>query len=448
MWDAFRGQVNGLCGGAEAGFLFLLTGLHTGQVGLRVEWHEKEPPLGGQWEEAVEASLRPMGPRAVLAEWADEGAYSLDLPHTDHRVRYCATGMQAGRCRDTVAEGDLRDRYLLQFWPAAPTRDAVLRQSTSIAAYWHGWARELPPPPTKEEKAVAVAAQEQARQAQLHKSRLAQETRIWGGRLPTLRRLRDLKGSVCGLWRFDADLVENLGRCHEEQLRRVARHAARAAGRRVGLERADWISAALHALDRGQPLPEPFDDLGRLHERMHADDSLRPHYRGRLAVMPQEAAPVPQVPTPAPPIAASAAAQPVTASVSSPPRRATVAAADSTPRGLNGLAPLSRTLNVTDALPAPETHLVDRVEPLRNVGVALPPGAALSSEARASLLQAATDPNAPAILSYLAAGVVPAAACPDPLQAACDALFGAVRVFGPDWPALLDGVRTLLSTGS
>ncbi|MFK0174223.1 hypothetical protein ACIQU5_36240 [Streptomyces sp. NPDC090306] len=454
MRDAFRGQVNGLGGGAETGFLFLLTGLHTGQVGLRAEWHETEPPLEGRWEEAVEVSLRPRGSRAVLAEWGGSRAYPLDLPREDHRVRYCATGMQAGRDRDTLVEGDPLDRYLLQFWPAAPAPDAVLRRTTPTAAYWHGWARELPPPPTEEEKAVAAAAQEQARQAELDRVRLAQETAIWGGRLPTLQQLRALKGNIRGLWRYDADLVEALGRCGEEQLRRVARHAARAAAGRAGLERAGWIAAALHDLDQGQPLPQLFDDPGRLRERASADDSLDPHYRGRLAVMPHAPAPAPHapappVPAPAPPVPAPAPARPVTSPVSS--RRRRVTTAGPTPKGLNRLGPLIGTLRAGDvSLPELETCLVDRIEPLHSVVVSLAPGAAsLSSEARASLLRAA-DPNAPEVLTYLAVGVIPAADHPDPLQAACDALSGAVGVFGPDWPALLDGVRTLLClpTGS
>lgn len=444
MGEAFAGQRNGLCGGAEAGFLFLMTGLHTGQVGLRVEWHEREPPLDSQWEEAVEASLRPLGPHAVLAEWAGEGACPLDLPNTDHRVRYCAIGMQAGRDRDTLVDGDPADRYLLQFWPATPAPDAVLRQSAPTAAYWHGWARELPPPPTEEERAAARAALEQARQAQQQRLRLAQETSIWGGRLPSLHRLRGLKGSVRGLWRYDADLVEELGRCDEEQLRGVARHAARAAGRRAGLERADWISSALHDLDQGRTLPEPFHDVRRLHERVRADDSLNPDYRGRLAVMPHAATPAPPVPAPAPPVEASTPLVPAR-SPSSPPRRVLGDAGDPTPKALNGLGPLIGSLSLSDVpLRAPEAYLVDRVEPTRNVGVALAPGASLSSEARERLLQAAADPNATRALTYLAVGVIPAAACPDPLQAACDALSGTVRVFGPDWPAFLDGVRTLL----
>jgi hypothetical protein len=42
---AFNGQVNGLCGGASPGFLYLSTGLHAGHVGFTVELHEEAPPV-------------------------------------------------------------------------------------------------------------------------------------------------------------------------------------------------------------------------------------------------------------------------------------------------------------------------------------------------------------------------------------------------------------------
>jgi hypothetical protein len=52
----FGGQRNGLCGAAIPGNLLLLTGLHTGTVGLTVELHDDPPALDDSWEEIVEAS--------------------------------------------------------------------------------------------------------------------------------------------------------------------------------------------------------------------------------------------------------------------------------------------------------------------------------------------------------------------------------------------------------
>ena len=136
--ECFAGQANGLCGAAVPGFLFLITGLHTGNVGLTIESHDAEPPLDDTWEEIVEASFRPRGQRVGLCQWAGEAWWDLDLPECDHRVRYCAINLDEARAADTRSsdEPDL-DLYLLQFWPAPPADDRVLKQTSKVAAYWH-----------------------------------------------------------------------------------------------------------------------------------------------------------------------------------------------------------------------------------------------------------------------------------------------------------------------
>jgi hypothetical protein len=144
----FAGQSNGLCGAAFHGTLFLTTGLHTGSVGFTVELHEGPPPVDEEWEEVVEASFTPTSGRVALVQWGGEAAWDLDLAQTSHRVRYCATGMDAAHAADTRLEDEpMLDRYLLQFWPAAPEPDRVVRRTSETAVYWHGVARDLPPPP-------------------------------------------------------------------------------------------------------------------------------------------------------------------------------------------------------------------------------------------------------------------------------------------------------------
>jgi hypothetical protein len=141
MDEALAGQVNGLCGAAVPGLLYLTTGLHTGRVGFTVELHDREPPVGDEWEDVVEVSFRPESARSALVEWAAEDAWPLALTQADYRVRYCGSGMDAGRERDTrLDEEPELDRYLLQFWPGAPGLDRVVRQTSQIAGYWHGEA--------------------------------------------------------------------------------------------------------------------------------------------------------------------------------------------------------------------------------------------------------------------------------------------------------------------
>jgi hypothetical protein len=155
--ECFLGQENGLCGAASPGGLLLTTGLHSGGVGFAVERHEGPPPVDDGWEEIVEVSFTPETDDVTLMQWAGEATWRLDLDRVDYRVRYCASGMQAGREADTRLEGEPQiDRYLLQFWPAPPEADRVLKQTTEHAAYRHGFARGLPPAPTPEERDEAA----------------------------------------------------------------------------------------------------------------------------------------------------------------------------------------------------------------------------------------------------------------------------------------------------
>ncbi|GAB2586106.1 hypothetical protein [Kribbella endophytica] len=136
--DARRGQVNGLCGGAQSGRLLLITGLHSGEVGLRVERLDAEPALDDTWEEIVEVSFEPVGPELVL-HGLDAGMYvSTELPVVSYRARYCAADMDKGKEVDVVsADEPVVDRYLLQLWPAEPAPDVIRKQTSATASYWH-----------------------------------------------------------------------------------------------------------------------------------------------------------------------------------------------------------------------------------------------------------------------------------------------------------------------
>jgi hypothetical protein len=143
MEDTFRGQSNGLCGAVCPGSLFLVTGLHTGDVGLRVELHEQEPPLDDGDEEIVEVSFRPASAVVAIVEWGGRRRHPLALRAVDYRVRYCARGMDAGNEADTIVDGPVVDSYRLQLWPAPPGPDRVVRQTGDHAAYWHRSVAEI-----------------------------------------------------------------------------------------------------------------------------------------------------------------------------------------------------------------------------------------------------------------------------------------------------------------
>ena len=92
MGDAFAGQVNGLCGGASPGFLFLRTGLTVGRIPFTFELHESEPPMDERWEDAVEVSFRPGVEPVTLIEWGGLPVTTLPLDPVDFPVRYAPWG--------------------------------------------------------------------------------------------------------------------------------------------------------------------------------------------------------------------------------------------------------------------------------------------------------------------------------------------------------------------
>lgn len=242
LGECFAGQRNGLCGAAVAGKLLLMTGLHTGTVGFTAELHDHEPPVDDTWEDIVEASYRPLA-RPTLSGLDSSDFWKLELELVDYRGRYSGLGLDAGRqAAGPMDDEPVVDRYLLQFWPARPAPDRVVKESSKQAAYWHKFAREQPTPAE-----LAVRKQEKARQDEAR--RLAERVAAWGGALPSEQLVRAPNGQELAL--LDRALVDALERTDSQTLRLIARWAARRAceeAEYVGNER---VAAILDRMDRG-----------------------------------------------------------------------------------------------------------------------------------------------------------------------------------------------------
>jgi hypothetical protein len=283
---AFAGQRNGLCGAVVPGRLWLITGLHTGTVPLTVQVHDEGvPPVEDGWEEVVEVSFTPAGmPVRLLGCMGDFAAQFVLGPGVSYRVRYCGSGLDAGRAADTRGEDEpVIDRYLLQFWPAPPAPDVVVRCSSEIAVYWHGYARDLPSPRQRAAaRAVAVRALDPAaaqalrqQQEERERRRRQDENLLWRGRRP--------EGPVADiaqageLARYDRPLIDALADAPAGVLQQVASRAARWALTEAGMTDIDWIAGGLAALEAGRGMPAPFDDDTQVAEAEdgHARDGRR-----------------------------------------------------------------------------------------------------------------------------------------------------------------------------
>lgn len=111
-----QGQLNGLCGAVLPGRISMMTGLRAGNMQLTLEWLPDEPlVIDDSWDDVVEVSFDiEDGSDLVLSSFQD--VVPVRAPgNGPHRVRYCASGMDAGRAADTSEIDSVGpDRYLLQ----------------------------------------------------------------------------------------------------------------------------------------------------------------------------------------------------------------------------------------------------------------------------------------------------------------------------------------------
>ncbi|MDR6865029.1 hypothetical protein [Phycicoccus sp. 3266] len=298
------GQANGLCGARYPGTLAMVTGLHTGTVPFTVAVGAQPPPLAEDWEDVVEVSFEALGPDCLLTTFDD--AHRIALPEaTTYRARYSASAMDAAREQDTRMQDEpVIDRYLLELWPAPAAPDAVVRETSSVASYWHRIARTSAPPPpqpTPEELAAAAAREQAERDARLAEHQRQQELVRWVGSPPD-EALRAGGEGAAALARVDRALAERVASLDRSAQRRTAVWAARSACDLAGPGPLDW-SAALEALDDDHALPPPFDEPAQAWARLYP-----PHRTTTVAtVVMSEAATSTRRPAVAAPAAALAA---------------------------------------------------------------------------------------------------------------------------------------------
>jgi len=124
--------------GVEPGAALMITGLHTGTVGFKVSVDDHNPPPDlDRYDDVVEISFESRDGTVSLVGWA--GEYSRDLPQLPagpgmYRLRYHARGMDAAAAAEN---SDVPiDEYLLQIWPAPPSRAVTLKRTSQQCAYW------------------------------------------------------------------------------------------------------------------------------------------------------------------------------------------------------------------------------------------------------------------------------------------------------------------------
>jgi hypothetical protein len=243
----WRGQENGICGAALPGALELVVGTHTGWIPFRVESHTGEPAVDDAWEEIVEVAFAPTGEEIRLRGLDGDEVYGFRLPLGNYRARYHVRGIDEGDHTD-----DVRDAYLIQFWPAVPVPDRIVKVTSERAAYWHRARRPL----TEAEQADEDRRQEEDEAA------LARER--WGDRTP-VERLRDAQGLyLSNISALDIELEFRLAELPDDVHRKVTTWVTLRCLTQAGLADVPQFAPAVAALRQGRRVPAPFDDPGRV----------------------------------------------------------------------------------------------------------------------------------------------------------------------------------------
>ncbi|ROS23766.1 hypothetical protein [Cellulomonas sp. PhB150] len=260
LLEARGGQANGLCGAAVPGCLSMVTGLHTGDVPVRVESHEEAPELGPDWQDVVEASFEVLvGDYAVTAF---EDVHRVVTPQPGrYRARWSASGMDAGRAMDNPGDGQSApDRYLLQLWPGPWQPDVVVRQTSEAAAYWHEAAADTQPyEPSEEPEDVGPFSLRPMTPEEEQAGRDEDELEDWNGRLPS-DEVRAWDWPAVQLGRSDRLLVDEIVELPAERQRHLATWAATRACELAGVRDHPWVGEALDRIARGLPAPERWQD--------------------------------------------------------------------------------------------------------------------------------------------------------------------------------------------
>lgn len=257
------GQANGLLGAAEPGLLSMVVGMHSGQVPVRIEFHDTAPAVDDDWDDIVEASLDARGPDATLSTF-DE-FHEVGLPANGwYRARWHDHGADAGQQHERFDPDEpVVERCLLQLWPAPPAPDVVVRETSGIAAYWRSATTPHPPPRAPELRAYDERAAQLDAAAREQRATRAMERQfhleLWGGRDPSPRLLEVQQEAVTLVSAGRRDLVDTLAALEPEQQRTLALALVRAACAAAADAEVDW-APALAAIRTGDPLPPPFDD--------------------------------------------------------------------------------------------------------------------------------------------------------------------------------------------
>lgn len=141
---SFEGQNNGLCGSQVGDMIFFVVGIQSGSISIDVQLHQFEPELDRSFDEIVEVSFERGTFPMFLCEWGWESEHELDIPKGIHRLRYSILGMELEHSEEAIEKDEdiwespvPGQKHMIQIWPTSFEEDAIVKQTSETAAYWH-----------------------------------------------------------------------------------------------------------------------------------------------------------------------------------------------------------------------------------------------------------------------------------------------------------------------
>jgi hypothetical protein len=179
----------------------------------------------------------------------------------------CATAVPDAAISNVTIESDADGRRTLVH------RGVLGSHVVPLGLIWEHLLRRPAPPYPWEPVFADLAAKAEARAVEARRSRELVEARRWGGRAPS-ERVRTLQANALGLAQMDRELLDALERAAPQRQREVAIWATHRACAVALLDTVDWIATALAAVDRGEPVPRPFDDPSAAWDRLFTDSRV------------------------------------------------------------------------------------------------------------------------------------------------------------------------------
>lgn len=136
--EAFENQENGICGAAQIGKLFFVTGIQNGTASVDIELYAAEPEIDNRFEEIVDVAFQRGKTPVALCGWGCEETYLIELPEGNYGVRYNIIAMGAEYGDDDDWEAPVRgQKHVIQIWPSVITEEKIVKSTSETASYWH-----------------------------------------------------------------------------------------------------------------------------------------------------------------------------------------------------------------------------------------------------------------------------------------------------------------------